>query len=392
MEKHYSQTAKMAKGSDVRALLKHAANPNMISFGGGLPSKDAFPMDDIHTAIDDAIKKHGHLTLQYGETEGVKALIEQIKIMMTERGITGPNNEVLITTGSQQGLDLCGKLTIDPGDVVLCESPTYLAAINVFKTYNPTFVDIPMDDEGVLPEALEKALKAHTVKMVYLIPDFQNPTGRTLSLERRKRIVELANQYDVLIVEDSPYSELNYSDEKLPPLKHFDTEGRVIYLSTFSKIICPGFRLGWIAASPELIQKLSLLKENLDLHTNQFVQYAVSSYLNQFNINDQIHHVVELYRVKRDAMLAAIEKYFPENIYYSKPIGGMFIWIELPEHLNSRELLQKTLEKSVAFVPGESFYPNGGSYNALRMNFSNASLEDIDKGVAIIADALKSML
>lgn len=392
MEKHYSQTAKMAKGSDVRALLKHAANPNMISFGGGLPSKDAFPMDDIHIAIDDAIKKHGHLTLQYGETEGVKALIEQIKIMMTERGITGPNNEVLITTGSQQGLDLCGKLTIDPGDVVLCESPTYLAAINVFKTYNPTFVDIPMDDEGVLPEALEEALKAHTVKMVYLIPDFQNPTGRTLSLERRKRIVELANQYDVLIVEDSPYSELNYSDEKLPPLKHFDTEGRVIYLSTFSKIICPGFRLGWIAASPELIQKLSLLKENLDLHTNQFVQYAVSSYLNQFNINDQIHHVVELYRVKRDAMLAAIEKYFPENIYYSKPIGGMFIWIELPEHLNSRELLQKTLEKSVAFVPGESFYPNGGSYNALRMNFSNASLEDIDKGVAIIADALKSML
>lgn len=392
MEKHYSQTAKMAKGSDVRALLKHAANPNMISFGGGLPSKDAFPMDDIHIAIDDAIKKHGHLTLQYGETEGVKALIEQIKIMMTERGITGPDNEVLITTGSQQGLDLCGKLTIDPGDVVLCESPTYLAAINVFKTYNPTFVDIPMDDEGVLPEALEEALKAHTVKMVYLIPDFQNPTGRTLSLERRKRIVELANQYDVLIVEDSPYSELNYSDEKLPPLKHFDTEGRVIYLSTFSKIICPGFRLGWIAASPELIQKLSLLKENLDLHTNQFVQYAVSSYLNQFNINDQIHHVVELYRVKRDAMLAAIEKYFPENIYYSKPIGGMFIWIELPEHLNSRELLQKTLEKSVAFVPGESFYPNGGSYNALRMNFSNASLEDIDKGVAIIADALKSML
>jgi 2-aminoadipate transaminase len=391
-QKFYSNVAAEAKGSDVRRLLKYATMEDFISFAGGLPSKDAFPMDAIERATQKAIELYGYHNFQYGATEGVPELRREIAKIMADRGISVSDEELLVTTGSQQALDICAKAFIDKGDYIICESPTYLAAINAFKAYQPKFLDAPMDDEGIIPEAVEDYIKNYKVKFMYVIPDFQNPTGRSLSQERRKRLVEIANQYDVLIIEDSPYAELSYDGKPETPLKAYDTEGRVIYLSTFSKIVCPGLRLGWVAAPAKLAEKISLLKQATDLHTNQFSQYIVATYLADNDINAQVDRIRDIYRTKRDAMLDAIEAYFPEGIYYSKPTGGMFIWAELPENIETRPLADEALGYRIGFVPGDAFYPNGGFYNGMRINFSNASVEEIQTGIKRLGDLIKTKL
>ncbi|MDN5298033.1 MAG: 2-aminoadipate transaminase [Clostridiales bacterium] len=391
-QKFYSNVAAEAKGSDVRRLLKYATMEDFISFAGGLPSKDAFPMEAIERATQKAIELYGYQNFQYGATEGVPALRQEIVKIMADRELTVADDELLITTGSQQALDICAKAFIDKGDYIICESPTYLAAINAFKAYQPNFLDAPMDDEGIIPEAVEDYLKNYKVKFMYVIPDFQNPTGRSLSQERRKKLVAIANQYDVLIIEDSPYAELSFDGKPEKPLKAYDTEDRVIYLSTFSKIVCPGLRLGWVAAPAKLAEKISLLKQATDLHTNQFAQYIVATYLQDNDINAQIDRIRDIYRVKRDAMLNAIEAYFPEGVYYSKPTGGMFIWAELPEHIETRPLSDEALEYRIGFVPGDAFYPNGGFNNGMRINFSNASIEEIETGIKRLGDLIKTKL
>ena len=389
-QKFYSTVASEAQGSDVRKLLKYATLENFISFGGGLPSKDAFPMDAIEAATSKAIQRFGYQNFQYGATEGTEDLRNAIVKIMADRGIQTKSSEIAISTGSQQALDICAKAFINKGDYILCESPTYLAAINAFKAYQPNFLDAPMDEEGVIPEAVEDFLKTYKVKFMYLIPDFQNPTGRSLSQERRKKLVELANQYNVLIIEDSPYAELSYDSKPETPLKAYDTEDRVIYLSTFSKIVCPGLRIGWIVAPENLLEKLSLLKQATDLHTNQFSQNIVSIYLEDNDINAQIESIRDIYKLKRDAMLKAIENHFPKEVYYSKPTGGMFIWAEVPEHIKTRELADEALEHRIGIVPGDAFYPNGGNTTGMRINFSNATLDEIESGISKLGELLKS--
>jgi len=390
--KYYSGAAQSAQGSDVRKLLQYASLDNFISFGGGLPSEDAFPLEAIKKATDQAFITYGYRLLQYGPTEGVSSLLQAIEKIMKERHVQSSAENIMITTGSQQALDLCAKAFINKGDYIICESPTYLAAINAFKAYEPRFLDAPMDDEGIIPEAVEDYLNQFPVKFIYLIPDFQNPTGRSLSTERRKKLIEIANAYNVIIIEDSPYAELSYDHAPITPMKAYDTEDRIIYLSTFSKIICPGMRLGWVVAEKGVLEKLSILKQAVDLHTNQMAQYIVASYLEENDINAQIESIRKLYRSKRDAMLKAIETHFPSDVQYTIPSGGMFIWAELPEHIKARDVADKALTYRIGFVPGDAFYPNGGFYNGMRLNFSNASFEDIETGIARLGNLLKETL
>jgi 2-aminoadipate transaminase len=308
---------------------------------------------------------------------------------MKMAGIDSSLENVLITSGSQQAIDLTGRLFINEGDTIICESPTYLAAINVFKSYKAQFIEVAMDDDGMLMEELEKRLQEHpNAKFIYTIPDFQNPTGRTLKLGRRKRMIELANQYDVLIVEDNPYGAVRFAGKELPPVKHFDTEGRVIYLSTFSKIFTPGLRLGWICADPFFIDKYVAFKQTADLHTDSFAQRITAKYMELYDIEEHIHKIKAVYKERCTAMLSCIEEFFPNSISYSKPEGGLFIWVELPEGIDSAHIFTECLKNNVACVPGASFFPNGTQTNTLRLNYSNMPKEKIIEGMKRMGEVL----
>ncbi len=333
--------------------------------------------------------KNGAAALQYSTTEGYIPLREAICQRMKMAGIDSSIENVLITSGSQQAIDLTGRLFINEGDTIICESPTYLAAINVFKAYNAKFVEVAMDDDGMVMEELEQMLRDHPdAKFIYTIPDFQNPTGRTLKLERRKRMIELANQYDVLIVEDNPYGAVRFAGEELPPVKHFDTEGRVIYLSTFSKIFTPGLRLGWICADEAFIDKYVAFKQTADLHTDSFAQRITAKYMELYDIEEHIKKIKAVYKERCTAMLCCIEEFFPKNLSYSKPEGGLFIWVELPEGIDSAHIFTECLKNNVACVPGVPFFPNGTQTNTLRLNYSNMSKEKIIEGMKRMGEVL----
>lgn len=392
MNRFLSDVAVNAKSSVIREILRIAVSDDAISFGGGLPSPDSFPISDIQEVINETMEEHGYKTMQYGATEGLPQLLDEIAKLMENRNLKASRNDLLISTGSQQALDLCGKVLINEGDYIICERPTYLSALSAFRSYKPRFLGVEMDDEGLNIDGVEENLKKYPVKFIYTIPDFQNPSGRTLSVDRRKKLAQLARKYDTLIVEDSPYSELNFDSEVYPTVKSFDEDGRVIYLSTFSKIICPGFRLGWIHSCEPFHNKFAVLKQGMDLHTNQFVQYVVYSYLKKYDIKEQIVKIRNLYSVKRDAMVKAVNKYFPEKTYCSNPKGGMFLWIELPGNIDTEELFEKSKKENVFFVPGNSFFTDNELNNAMRLNFSNASIDEIDKGMRIIGRLSCEML
>jgi 2-aminoadipate transaminase len=335
------------------------------------------------------LNEEGAASLQYSTTEGFIPLRVAISQRMKVIGIDSTIENVLITSGSQQAIDLTGRIFINEGDTIICESPTYLAAINAFKSYNPKFVEVAMDDDGMDMDQLEKTLQEHpNTKFIYTIPDFQNPTGRTLKLERRKRIIELANQYDVLIVEDNPYGAIRFAGEALPPVKYFDTEGRVIYISTFSKIFTPGLRLGWICADESFIEKYVAFKQTADLHTDSFAQRITAKYLELYDIDEHINKIKAVYKERCTVMLSCIEEFFPKNLSYSKPEGGLFIWVEFPESVDSRELFAECLANNVAFVPGTPFFPNGTKNNALRLNYSNMPKEKIRQGMKRMGEVL----
>jgi len=386
MNKFFSETAENAKTSAVREILKIAQSPDIISFGGGLPSPDAFPVEEMKAVAVDTLTESGYKTMQYGTTEGLVPLRNLIVDLMDKRSVKTGVGNIVITTGSQQGLNLTGKVFINPGDKIACESPTYLAAISAFKPYKPEFCEVDMDEEGMRMDALEALLSKEKIKIIYTIPDFQNPTGRTMTVERRKEMLRLATKYDVLIIEDSPYGELAFDGDPMPPIKSFDTEDRVVYLSTFSKIVCPGFRTGWICASEEILNKYITLKQGLDLHTNQFSQYMIEKYFTTYDVDAQVDKIIEMYKAKRDAMITAIEEHFPKEINYSKPAGGMFVWAELPEGMDTKEIFTKAVERKVAYVPGGSFYPNKSMDNTLRLNFSNMEIDKIKVGIKILGE------
>ncbi|MBG9449256.1 aminotransferase [Cytobacillus firmus] len=389
MEHKFAERARFVTSSETREILKVTERPEVISFAGGLPAPELFPVEALKEVCNAVLNEEGAAALQYSTTEGYIPLRKAICQRMKMAGIDSSFENVLITSGSQQAIDLTGRLFINEGDTIICESPTYLAAINVFKSYNAKFVEVAMDDDGMVMEELEQMLRDHPeAKFIYTIPDFQNPTGRTLKLERRKRMIELANQYDVLIVEDNPYGAVRFAGEELPPVKHFDTEGRVIYLSTFSKIFTPGLRLGWICADQTFIDKYVAFKQTADLHTDSFAQRITAKYMELYDIEEHINKIKAVYKDRCTAMLSSIEEFFPNHISYSKPEGGLFIWVELPEGIDSAHIFTECLKNNVACVPGAPFFPNGKQKNTLRLNYSNMSKERIIEGMKRMGEVL----
>lgn len=393
MENKFAKRAHFVKSSETREILKVTERPEVISFAGGLPAPELFPLKALKDVCNAVLNEEGAASLQYSTTEGYVPLREAINRRMKAVGINATVENVLITSGSQQAIDLTGKLFIDEEDTIICESPTYLAAINTFKTYNANFVEVAMDDDGMVMEELEEKLQKHpNTKFIYTIPDFQNPTGRTLKLDRRKRMIELANQYDVLIVEDNPYGAIRFAGEELPPVKQFDTEGRVIYLSTFSKIFTPGLRLGWICADQAFIDKYVAFKQTADLHTDSFAQRITAKYMELYDMEEHINQIKAVYKERCAAMLSCVETFFPKNLSYSKPEGGLFIWVELPEDIDSTHIFTECLKNNVACVPGTPFFPNGTKKSTFRLNFSNMSKEKIIEGMKRIGEVLNREL
>lgn len=391
MKPFYAQRLANLKASEIRELLKLTERTDIISFAGGLPAPELFPIAEISEICALVLQQDGQSALQYASTEGYLPLRQWIAHRMnTTLGTSFGEDSILITNGSQQVLDLTGKVFLDEGDVVLCESPTYLAAITAFKAYGCRFVEVPTDEDGMNMNELEAILKrTEHVKILYVIPNFQNPTGRTLALGRRKRLAELAAQYNVVVLEDNPYGELRFEGQALPSVQSFDKEGRVLATGTFSKILCPGFRVGWVAGPEEIVQKYTLVKQGCDLQSNTFTQKIIATYLDRYDIDVHIKTLLQVYKKRRDVALAAMKRLFPAQIRFTHPEGGLFVWVTLPEGMSAQSLLEECVEKKVAFVPGGSFFPDGGHDNTLRINFSTMDEEHIEQGIEILASVLR---
>lgn len=391
MDLKFAKRMSYIKASEIREILKVTEHDDIISFAGGLPAPELFPIDEIDEITRIVLKEAGTKALQYTTTEGYAPLREWISQRMNERlGTAFDKDNILITHGSQQGLDLSGKVFLDEEDVVLCESPTYLAAISAFKAYGCKFVEIPTDDDGMVMDRLEYILRTtENIKLIYVIPTFQNPTGRTWSLERRRELAKLSSQFGVVVIEDNPYGDLRFEDRSLPAIKSFDNCGNILCTGSFSKIFCPGFRIGWIAGNKDVIRKYVLVKQGADLQCNTIAQMTIYEYLKRYNIDEHIYKIVEVYKRRRDVAIKCIERYFPKNIKYTHPQGGLFIWIELPEIVSAREVLEKCLERKIAFVPGGSFFPINHKENTFRINYSNMPEDKIEKGMKILGEVLK---
>ena len=381
------------RASDIREILKITQRAEVISFAGGLPAPELFPVKEMKQISRLLMEESGRVALQYSTTEGYEPLRQKIAARIGRKFQTQASaEEVMITSGSQQALDFTGKLFLDAGDVVLCESPTYLAAISAFRAYQPEFIAVPTDDDGMIIEELERILATtDNVKLVYVIPDFQNPTGRTWSRERRRRFIETVSRYGVAVLEDNPYGELRFEGEILPSIKSMDREGLVIGTGTFSKTFCPGMRIGWLVAAPPVIEKYVLIKQGADLCTSLRNQMEIDLFMELFDFEGNLVRLTELYRQRRNSMVAALEAMMPEGVSFTRPQGGLFLWVTLPERIKAIELLKRCLEQNVAFVPGDSFFPNGGVENTLRLNYSNMPEDRIREGVARLAAAIRSM-
>jgi 2-aminoadipate transaminase len=398
----YSQRAKNVKSSAIRELLKFTQNPEIISFAGGLPAPEVFPTERFREACNRVLEKQARLALQYGATEGYEPLREMIARHTSRYGVKAKPENVLLTSGSQQALDLIGKLMINPGDRVLVEAPTYLGALQAFNVYGAEYVSVPSDNDGLRSDLLEKSLRLGP-KFMYVLPNFQNPGGTTLSEGRRHELVLLADRYGVPIIEDDPYGQLRYEGEHLTPLIVLDREnlrrddgysiGNVIYLSTFSKTLAPGLRLGWIVAPPEVISKLVQLKQGADLHTSTFVQMVAYEVARDHFLDEHIKLIRRVYGERRDVMLRALEENFPPEVTWTHPQGGLFLWVTLPEKMDCHQLFEAAIKENVAFVPGDSFYASNGHPDEgrrhFRLNFSNASPEQIREGIRRLGVAIK---
>ncbi len=390
----YSIKMDRLKASAIRAVQKKiVSKPGVISFAAGLPDPDLFPMDDLRNATLNVIDNKGKTAFQYGLTKGYAPLLEKLAERMNEKELVKcTKDNITITTGSQQGLSLAAMMFIDEGDIVLTESPSYLGGINACRPYGAAFMGVDTDDEGMVIADLEKKLKENdNVKIIYVIPNFQNPTGKAWSYNRRKEFMEVVNKYDVVVVEDNPYGEIRFKGEFIPSLKSLDTENKVMYLGSFSKILCPGLRVAYICADIEIANYAEKLKEGLDLQCNQFAQLQVYEYMTTCDIEKHIEKIQLLYKEKCDAMIEHIKNDFPKCIKYTDPEGGMFMWLELPEGMDANSLLDKSIERGVAFIPGAPFYANDGAKNTIRLNFTVPSVEEIHKGMKIFSDLLKEV-
>ena len=375
--------------SFVREILKVTDDPDIISFAGGLPNPDSFPQKEIAESSSYVIKNSGAEALQYSTTEGYKPLRKVIAERYAADGLKVDVDNILITNGSQQGLDLVGKVFLNFEDTIMVEEPTYLAAIQSFGLYEPKFMSVPLLNDGVDMDMFQTMIENSKPKLFYSIPNFQNPTGISYSLKKRKLIGSILNKNDTVLVEDNPYGEIRFLGEKLPTINSF-TENSIL-LGSFSKIVSPGIRLGWIVANDETMHHLVTAKQASDLHSNFFSQMIVHRYLTGYNVEEHLKKIQNMYKNQRDCMIQMIKRYFPKDVTYTEPEGGMFLWVTLPEGKSSMELFEKAIEDNVAFVPGEAFYLDNSQPNTLRLNFSNSNNAKIEEGIKRLGNAIKNL-
>ncbi len=371
--------------SAVREVLALAAKPDVISFAGGLPALEAFPLEELRRASDQVYRTKGAAALQYGPSKGFQPLREKIAQRHRAQGIDCTAENVLIVSGSQQGLDLAGKIFLEPGNLVICENPTYLAALTVFRSYGCAILPIKTDEDGMVPEDLERKLADNPdAKLMYVIPTFQNPTGKTWSLERRRAVLDIAERYNIPVLEDDPYSALRYEGEPFLSLKAMDAAGIVTYMGSFSKVLSPGIRLGWLIAPPELLDKYASAKECTDLQASTISQMVVDAYLEDNDLDANVRRFNDLYQRRRDRMLSMLASEFPDSAAWTHPHGGLFLWVTLPEGIDTAALMPAMTANQVAYIPGAPFFANGDVHNCLRLNFSNASDDRIVAGMKIM--------
>ena len=394
MTMKFSKRMERMQASEIRELLKLTQKPEIISFAGGLPAPELFPVEELAKVAEDVLKSEGRQLLQYATTEGRPSLRQKIADRMLAKYNTKVSpDEILITTGSQQCLDFAGKLFLDPGDIVLCESPSYLGALNAFNAYEPNFVEVPTDDGGLIPEELDKILSTtERCKFIYVIPDFQNPTGRTWSMERRIKFMEVVNKHNLPVLEDNPYGELRFEGEILPSLKSMDTKGLVMFLGTFSKIFCPGLRLGWVAAVPDVVSEFVKIKQSADLHTSNFDQGLADAYIENYDLDAHVEQIKALYKHRRDVIIESMEKMMPEGVKWTHPEGGLFLWLTFPQGVSAAQVFMKCIEKNVAGVTGDASYPNGKTDRNMRINYSNMPDEKIAEGIRRMSEAIKESM
>ena len=390
----FSKNALNMKRSEIRELLKVTRQPDMISFAGGFPGPETFPVKDFEEIACQVMREKGILAMQYGPTEGEKPLREEIaKWLRREKTTIAPEN-ILVTAGSQQGLDIVAKVFLDPGDIVIVELPSYIGGLQAFAAYRAEMIGVEQDDEGMRMDMLEKTLeklarKGKKPKFIYVVPDFQNPSGATMPLERRKKLLELAYKYELPIVEDSPYRDLRYRGQPVPAIYSLDTQNQVIVLGTFSKLLSPGLRLGWIMASAEWLDRMIVAKQSMDLCSPTFTQLIAAEYLEQGKLPPQIENIRRAYGRKLEVMLKALEKYMPKGVEWSKPEGGLFLWVRLPGKISANDLLPKAIGNKVVYVVGTAFHCDGKGQNAMRLNFSYPTEQQIDAGVQRLATMIK---
>ena len=380
-ERLYADRTRRIHGSDIRALLRVTAMPDIISLAGGMPAPEAFPIAEFRVAFDRVLAEQGAVALQYGVSEGYGPLRELLATRLARFGTRCRADNILITHGSQQGLDLVSKVFLNPGDKVLIERPTYAGALQAFDSYEAQYVLTPQDDDGMVTEGLDELLIRERPKFIYALPNFQNPTGRTMSLERRRQLIEIATRHSVPIVEDDPYGELRYEGEDLPSLKSMDTDNVVIGLGSFSKILAPGLRLAWMVIPERLFDMVLFCKQPADLHSSMVVQMAVYELCRNGFADRHVETVRTIYRERQRAMLDALDAYFPKSVRWTKAEGGLFVWAELPPSIDARELLVAAVLQKVAFVPGQSFHADGSGKNTMRLNFSNVTPDRLRVGV-----------
>jgi Transcriptional regulators containing a DNA-binding HTH domain and an aminotransferase domain (MocR family) and their eukaryotic orthologs len=398
-EKRFSQRVQQMKSSAIRELLKITEQPEIISFAGGLPAPELFPLKQVEIATCKVLKEQGEQALQYSATEGLRPLRELIAQRMSRGNLKLAVENVLITSGSQQALDLLGKVLINPDDQVVVEAPTYMGALQAWSPYGGKYITVPADDEGLRTDHLDEAF-ADDAKFIYVLPNFQNPTGVTLTEERRRTLLSKAQHYGIPIVEDDPYGELRFEGEFLPSLLSLTAtegqagtyEGNVIHLGTFSKVMAPGMRLGWVIAAPQLINKLVQSKQGADLHTSSFNQAIAYELLQSGFIDEHVPSIRRVYRERRDAMLTAMKEHFPKGVTWTHPEGGMFLWVRLPEDIDATSLLKEAIDHQVVFVPGEPFFPNGGGHNMMRLNYSHDDPARIREGIERLAQVLQKSI
>lgn len=399
-EYRYAHRMQKMGSSVIRELLKLTEQPDIISFGGGLPAPEVFPVKEFKEACNYVLEHFGAQALQYSTTEGYRPLREMIARHTSRYSVPITPDNILITSGSQQALDFIGRLFINRGDYIALESPTYLGALQAWNAYGAQYISVPADENGMIVDELEKALRIGP-KFIYVLPNFQNPSGSTLSLERRKKLLELADKYGVPIIEDDPYGQLRYEGEHIPSVVSLDSayrghdggcySGNVIYMSTFSKLLAPGLRLAWVVAPEEVIKRLVMTKQAADLHTASFNQYVAYEVGKGGFLDEHVKVIRATYKERRDVMLEMMEEMFPAEARWTHPLGGMFLWGILPEGTDAAEVLKVAIDRKVAFVPGAAFHPNGGGDNTMRLNFSYSSPENIREGITRLGTTLKEL-